>query len=470
MTTKSRNIRLTPLVGGKSGGGVCCFLEVGGLRILLDCGCSSDLDYSAFDKLIKDIIDTGGIDAVLISHADIHHLGALPALLGRNGVQNVPVICTLPVYKFGQIVLYDYFLNKQMEGKEISTKYNLEDIDCAFSQVHTVKYSQNFKIPTSTTSRKVSDISVCALPSGRTIGGSIWRIRCGPAEILYTMDVNLRKEVVLDGASLDLLPTGPALLIVEGAVSGLKKKKDKDENAVLTSTIMETMRNGGNVLIPCETGGRILELMQLLAKHWMDNKLGVYHLIFLSHMARNVPEFGRMQLEWMSDNLSRGFYNGKPNPFELPQIKFVTSVRDIERKYPGPKVVLATDASLSFGLSKDLLLRWGGDPRCRVIFTDVSDAGSLAAELRAKYGSPPVISTVTRPVRVELVGEELAEHRRETERRRKEQEEAVQRKRRQDELSQVFTCITRNLVYCVFVTISFRLYIYKVQRRARGAR
>ena len=80
---------------------------------------------------------------------------------------------------------------------------------------------------------------------------------------------------------------------------------------------METLRAGGNVLIPCETAGRMLELLQLFAKHWMDNKLGLYHLMFLSHMARNVPEFAKMQLEWMSDSLARGFYNGKPNPFEL---------------------------------------------------------------------------------------------------------------------------------------------------------
>ena len=37
----------------------------------------------------------------------------------------------------------------------------------------------------------------------------------------------------------------------------------------------------------------------------------------------------------------------------------------------GPKVVLCSDASMSCGLSKELLLRWGGDPRCRVIFTGI---------------------------------------------------------------------------------------------------
>ena len=66
-------------------------------------------------------------------------------------------------------------------------------------------------------------------------------------------------------------------------------------------------------------------------------------------------------------------------------MKVCTSLRELERSCPGPKVVFSTDASLSCGLSKALLLRWGGDPRCRVIFTDTcanDDKASLAAELR----------------------------------------------------------------------------------------
>lgn len=156
------------------------------------------------------------------------------------------------------------------------------------------------------------------------------------------MDVNLRKEILLDGISLDSLPLGPSVMIVNSPFSGtvcickpmvaritnsnihqgaggLKtKKKDRDDgNSGLIAACMETLRDGGNVLIPCETAGRLLELVQVLARHWLEHKLGLYHLVCLTHMALNIPEFAKMQLEWMSDSLARGFYNGKPNPFEL---------------------------------------------------------------------------------------------------------------------------------------------------------
>jgi Cft2 family RNA processing exonuclease len=88
------------------------------------------------------------------------------------------------------------------------------------------------------------------------------------------MDINLKKEVVLDGVGLALLPTAPALLIVEGgsvsrgAAVGkqvILKRGKKEDSVGLVSTVMDALRDGGNVLIPCEAG-RALEVMQVLGK------------------------------------------------------------------------------------------------------------------------------------------------------------------------------------------------------------
>jgi cleavage and polyadenylation specificity factor subunit 2 len=395
--------------------GVCNLLEIGNATCLLDCGCCN---HDSVDLLNRIQLELGkrnkGLDAVIISHADVQHMGALPYILGKNGFRNVEVICTLPVHKFGQMLLYDYCSNRDMEGEETKSShkssFDYDDIDMALSSVNVVKFSQKVKI---TSKFSDSSMSFIAYPSGRTIGGSIWSIQCGSTDVLYTIDLNLRKEVVLDGVSLDLLPTVPSLLIIDSgstistsdkiSTTSKSHKKEKDDPNKLINSIMETMRSEGNVLLPCETAGHTLEMMQILATYWQNNKLGMYHLIYLSPMAFNVIEFARSQLEWMSDTLSRSFYNGRPNPFELPYMKICTSMSDIERLYPGPKTVLATDSSLSFGFSKEILLRWGGNPLNKVIFTDISVAESLAVELRQQT-VPPIIATVTRPVRVQLVG------------------------------------------------------------------
>ena len=446
----SAEVRFTPLLGGSEEGPICSLLEIGGARLLLDCGSyTHDMNKTKLLEISNDLVANGGIDAVIISHADMIHLGGLPIICGKNTFGGVPVVCTSPVYKFGQMVLYDLYLNKEMEGVDISdnTKhhekvFDMDDIDKSLSNVHTVRYSQSVTLA-EITDGYYRHISLCAYPSGRTLGGSIWRIRYGSTDVVYAMDFNLKRETVVDGAALDSLPKNPALLIVEGGcisrndgLTGSRRRKDRDDSSILIQTILETVRDvrtEGNVLIPCESAGRALEIMQVLGKYWFENKLAQYHLIFLSHMAHNIMEFARCHLEWASDLLSQGFFNGKQNPFELPALNVARSVREVERLYPGPKVVIATDSSLSCGLSKELLLKWGGDPRSRIIFTDESDKSSFAYEIRSKV--PPIVVTVTTPQRVELAGEELANHQRDAEKKRRDKEDVEIRERRQKELS-----------------------------------
>jgi hypothetical protein len=260
------------------------------------------------------------------------------------------------------------------------------------------------------------------------------------------MDINLKKEIVLAGTALDLLPTAPALIIVEGgcasrqgAVSTAARRELRAKGADTTGLVQlvaDTLKIRGNALIPCDSGSRLLELLQILGKHWVDDRRVHEHLIFLSPMSHNILEFARSQIEWTNDALSKQFIQlGRLNPFELPPLKVVHTLREMERLYPGPKVVLTTDASLSCGLAKELLLRWGGNPLCRVILTDDTDQGSLARELAKQMRAPPIVMTVYRPQRVELQGTELVAHQAEQDRKRREREELLQRLRREEELA-----------------------------------
>ena len=49
------------------------------------------------------------IDAVLLSHPDIYHVGALPYLVGKCGL-SCPIYATIPVHKMGQMFVYDFYL------------------------------------------------------------------------------------------------------------------------------------------------------------------------------------------------------------------------------------------------------------------------------------------------------------------------------------------------------------------------
>lgn len=59
------------------------------------------------------------IDAVLLSHPDPLHLGTLPYLVGKLGL-SCPIFATIPVYKMGQMFMYDLY---QVSKNLIKTSY-----------------------------------------------------------------------------------------------------------------------------------------------------------------------------------------------------------------------------------------------------------------------------------------------------------------------------------------------------------
>lgn len=390
-------------------------------------------------------------------------------MCGYPGLGAIPVICTLPVSKLGRVLLYDIYLNDQMEGldegRSMPTSrtraaqriWNLDDVDYCLSKVKTVKYNQTYDI--GVTEENIR-ITVTALPSGRTIGGSMWRIDVGASSVLYAVDVNLRREGLLDGADVDGLPKNPCLLIMEGSspesrsssestvmkidgsASTMKKGKKADiatSSKNLLSTVLNVLRNDGNVLIPCESAGRVLDVLYMLAMHWRSEQgIQQYPLVFLSPMASHVMEYARSQLEWMSDPVCRGFYNRQANPFNLPEVLMMTSIRELDKiNSSAPKVVVATDASLNFGLAKELLLQWGGDPRCCVIFSDYSDVSSLAMAVRATAPGAPVVVSLQRPQIVKLHGAELMAYNLEVEKAKRAKDEEEKRFARERELALV---------------------------------
>ncbi len=50
---------------------MCSLLEIDGTRILLDCGCTLSTPNEVIMNIAQELKDGGGIDCVLLSHADI---------------------------------------------------------------------------------------------------------------------------------------------------------------------------------------------------------------------------------------------------------------------------------------------------------------------------------------------------------------------------------------------------------------
>ena len=243
--------------------------------------------------------------------------------------------------------------------------------------------------------------------------------------VVYAVDWNHARENVFSGAAwLGRSSTGGAEVIEQlrkptalicstkgvekPGLSGGRQRRDE----LLLDMIRKTVGKGGTVLIPTDTSARVLELAYLLDHAWQretstskDSPLKNAKLYLASRNVGATMRYARSMLEWMDENIVREFEAEAANssskqhkrtdskqtrnqqeqlkaggrvvessggPFEFKSLKLVERKSQVERILlkKSPKVILASDTSLAWGFSKDVLRQISEDPQSLVILTD----------------------------------------------------------------------------------------------------
>lgn len=342
------------------------------------------------------------IDAILLSYPDPAHLGALPYLVGKLGL-NCPIYATIPVYKMGQLFMYDLFMSHyNMYDFEL---FSLDDIDTAFDKIIQLKYNQSVSLK-----GKDDNITITPLAAGHMIGGTIWKIvKVGEEDIVYATDFNHKKERHLNGCELEKMQR-PSLLITDAYNANYTQARRRARDEKLMTNILQTLRNNGNVLVTVDTAGRVLELAHMLEQLWKNKDSGLiaYSLALLNNVCYNVVEFAKSQIEWMSDKLMKSFEGARNNPFQFRNLQLCHNLADLN-KVPNPKVVLCSTTDMESGFSRELFVQWASNPNNSIILTTRSSPGTLARDLLDNGGNGRKIEMDVRR-RVELEGPELEEY------------------------------------------------------------
>lgn len=398
------SVQVKPLCGVYNESPLSYLVSVDGFNFLIDCGWNDHFDTSLLQPLSR-VAST--VDAVLLSHPDTLHLGALPYAMKQLGL-SAPVFATEPVFRLGLLTMYDQYLSrKQVSEFDLFT---LDDIDSAFQNITRLTYSQNYHIP-----GKGEGIVIAPHAAGHLLGGTVWKITKDGEDVIYAVDFNHRKERHLNGTVL-LSFARPAVLITDAynALNNQPSRRQRDQEFL--DTILKTVRADGNVLLPVDTAGRVLELILILEQYWEQHQL-IYPIFFLSYVASSTIDYAKSFLEWMSDSIAKSFEHTRDNAFLLKHVTLLINNSELE-KVTGPKIVLASMASLEAGFSHDLFVEWAADTKNLVLFTERGQFATLARMLQSD--PPPRAVKVTMSKRIPLVGEELAAYEEEQNRKREE--------------------------------------------------
>jgi Cft2 family RNA processing exonuclease len=389
-------VRFTPLSGAKTTDPLCYLLQIDECRILLDCGCDDSFELDALEPLQR---VAESVDFVLLSHADLSHLGALAIAHKRFGLR-CPIYATIPVFTMGQMYLYDAH-QAQASVRDFDA-FSLDDVDDVFATVRQLKYSQHVRL-----GGKGKGIQVTPYAAGHSLGGTLWKISKENEDVIYAVDYNHKKERHLNPTVLETL-TRPTLLITDARNALVTHRARSERDKELLETISKTLKPRGNVLLPVDTAGRSLELLQLLNHHWTHFQLAnSYTLVFFNHVAYNVIEFAKSQVEWLSDDIARRFEATRVNAFDMPAVRVVHSMEELKR-LKQPYVVMASMETLNCGPAKELFLAWASDPRNLILFTQMPPETSLGHQVLT--AQPPCTISVDVSRRVALEGQELINH------------------------------------------------------------
>ena len=376
-------LRITPIFGsrwdadGPSKLGACTLVEYANVKVLVNAG----LNMNVTDNGVYDFSDVPPHDCLLLTDSTLEHMGGLPAYHQQH--PTTPMYATFPTVKMGQMTLYDHHSNVCLDGG--TCPYTMEQMDVAFASLNTIKYAQTLLLPP-----HKPQVAITAHRAGHVVGGAFYVLQRLQDEtvVVVTATYHIAKELHLDSSTLlqhgstpDVLithPGGPAMTTLSNLYTQKKLSPplvSQSERQLVEHTLA-VLRRDGNVLIPVDASGRVLELVLLLSQHWDRHRLqGTYNLVWLGPMVVNTLEFCRSQLEWMSTVLGNQFDSpGKGHPYALNGVTLCTSMGELETTLSNgnPTVVLSSGLSLDHGPARDLLVKWADNDNNAVIFTDSS--------------------------------------------------------------------------------------------------
>lgn len=256
-------IHFTPLGGVGEIGANSYLVEIGGLRILLDCGLHPKKEGRSalpdFSRL------TTAPDAVLISHAHIDHCGALPQLL-KLFPATVPY-ATAPTLSIMDRMLHNSVsvmgILKDERGIEEYPLYEHTDVDAALRRAYGIDMDQEFAIAPG------SPVRVRFSSAGHVLGSATIRLSTPEHILLYTGDICTANQELMVGFTPPESAGTIDTLVIE-TTYGANEEADsidyQDEIARFAKEVAEVLDQGGAVLAPAFALGRSQELLNIISR------------------------------------------------------------------------------------------------------------------------------------------------------------------------------------------------------------
>jgi uncharacterized protein len=365
-------VRLTFLGGARQVGRSSMLLQTPSTRILLDCGV--DVAGQGKDKFPIFTIpefNISELDAVVISHAHLDHIGLLPYLykMGYDG----PVYMTPPTRDIGALLNLDFIgVAYKQAAQPIFNSANIKEM---------VKHSicLNYNEVTDI----APDVRLTFYNAGHVLGSSLVHLNIGNGfhNLLYTADYKYAKTRLLEPA-VNVFPRVESV-ITESTYGGkndiLPPRKETEEQFL--EMVRKTLERGGKVLLPELGLGHAQETMLRMEEAMRLGELPKAP-IYVDGMVWDINAIHTAYPDFLSSKVRTQVFQDN-NPFTSEFLSRVGSHH--ERKEVingGPCVVIATSGMLVGGASVEYFKEFADNEKNYMILSCYQGPGSLGRQLQ----------------------------------------------------------------------------------------
>ncbi|MBP7177109.1 MAG: MBL fold metallo-hydrolase [Thermoclostridium sp.] len=383
-------MKLTFLGAARTVTGSCHMIETGNTRILVDCGLfQGQAKEDAMNEQPLPV-KPADIDYVLLSHAHIDHSGRIPWLY-VNGFKGEVIatkasvdLCRLLLPDSGHIQEFEaeWKNRKRMRAgrKPEEPLYTMLDGQECLRLFRSIEYDQMIQL--------TPNIRVCFINSGHMLGSAfieIWVRENGKeTKLVFTGDMGNTDIPILKDPEI----ISEADYLIMESTYGDRLHADKASKAEkFMDIILETLQNGGNVVIPSFAVGRTQEIIYELNKNrtlYGDrvNKLMHVPVYIDSPLAINATEVYRKNLDCYDDE-ARGYIENGENPLDFDNLHFTRSAEESKtlNDIKGGCIIISASGMCEAGRIKHHLKHNLWREECTILFVGYQAEGTLGRKL-----------------------------------------------------------------------------------------
>ena len=376
-------VRLTALGSYGEVGRAMHLITTNESRVVIDCGAKPGKEDEAMPYFsAPELLPPEKIDAVVITHAHLDHIGMLPVLFkfGYRG----PVYCTPPTRDLMVLLQLDYIKVSQSEGRR--PPYTLEDVQEMMLHVVDVEWNQTTDI--------APDIKMTLYNAGHILGSSSAHMHIGDGlhNVVFSGDIKYEKSWLFDAANVRFPRV--ETLVMESTYGGNKSFQPSRLEATqeLHDMIKRVLSRGGKIFCPVFAIGRSQELMIAIDQLFNSGECEPV-TVWLDGMIQEATAIHSIHPEYLNQDLRQSILkDDETNPFSSKWFRKVESREQRESILlnPGSCIVLATSGMMSGGPIIDYFKHWAGDSLNTLCFVGYQSEGTLGRRLRDGFKDVPI--------------------------------------------------------------------------------